>query len=1257
MKKNKLICLAMMTLPLTMVADGLQAGYVDWGIRGTGFPEAVATWQKGQKWSDDDNFFISRVKPKERFRNTATQVNTLLNEENDKKLIFWVPINSPEHNALPDGYFDREVFPMWNYVTHYGNWSTSLIRMPGNFMDVAHKNGVPVSVVASVPWGNISDTWSNALSKLIEVGAPKIADYMAYYGVDGLGYNSEFNGPVEIVNGLSDFHSQLVKLLKGTGRMPLCENIWYDGTNENGRITFDRGLGTHNDDLWGYGDDIKTSLFFNYNWNDESLLDKTVSHAKSVGRTPLDLYVGINMQGKEPHNSNPVIWPLIVDRPLSIGLWGAHSENMFFESRGEKGTHPDVAQRSYMLRMERWFTGGSRNPLNTPAVNNSLKNVVDNYDFFGMSKLMTARSSLKWNLSDEPFYTYFNLGNGKFFNYRGTRQHNSEWYNIGIQDFLPTWRWWFADKFLGRDASNVPAGGLDAEFVWDEAWMGGSLMRVYGSVADEYLHLFKTEFGLKKGDVVTLRYKVLSGSADAYLALSAKGNESEPIDENGLRVMDKADTRHGFWREKVFVIGEQASDLNGKELAMVALRFRNAENLDVRIGEFSIMRPGGGEIRPVQPVIEKAEILAASHKGADAKIIFNMPNDKGNDVCYNSDVNTSYFKLYARQEGKEPVLMGMTPSWAGLMFNIPIDVKGSSRISLGVSALSLNMKKESAIAWSDYMAYDDVYAYNDDICLDKAVINPGEEFTISYVDPVHGSATWELLDDKGEVVLKAEGTRQLHAAEGLKKAGNYDLRLTGSIAGSDALQIVTRNFVHYVQISEASTGALPEIASYTANGVETERHDCDINEEVTLSYVGKDADGILSRGLHITDAGFGFAAKDAKYEARTSFSISFWLKPESFENQANHLLNIRDKGDAWAKNNWGWFWHVVNPDGTMGEYTIRTTQGDNLSYRFDKTKIQPGVWHHLTYVFEYNETYGVRPAFYLDGIKQEITSWRRGDVEHTGEPTFERNLYGWRPKNVMAVGGYLHKNGSVRGNIDNFMFWSKALDEEGVKVAMGDIDKSNIPNGLSGYFDFEDDCDESGYFTSCGSRDFKAGVHDYEATEVEGQGTLAWRKPEYAAGSPFVSGEKWSIKTEADWQIYGAEMISASGDGKSGEAKVKFPRKGYYKARLTLKNEYGSDTREIPVNVADGVDVESLPADELVAFPNPFDREINFQCPEDGEYTLTLVDLQGNKVASLKTKASSGEIIKLETDLPQGVYLLNIERKGRNRVTIKMVKR
>ncbi len=1256
MKLKKLLPLILTVAPFMAGAQHIKSGYVNWGITGTEFPTALENWEKGQKWTDDDNFFISRVKPKIRFRNTATQVNPSLDETNDKKLIFWVPINSPEFNALPDGVFDREVFPMWSYITHYGNWSTPLVRMPGNFIDVAHKNGVPVSVVASIPWGNIIDSWKNSMKKLITIQPEKLADYLEFYGIDGLGYNSEFASEAEIPLGLASLHAKLIKLLKPTGRMPLAENIWYDGTNEYGGITFDNGLGTHNDDLWGYGDSIKTHLFMNYNWNSFKLVDSSIEHAKTLERTPLDLYCGINMQGREPKTG--VIWPLLASRPLSIGLWGAHSENMFFESRAEKGTEPETQQRSYMLRMERWFTGGTRNPINTPKINNSLNMEVDNYTFFGMSKLMSARSALKWNLSDEPFITYFNLGNGKFFNYGGKRQNSNEWYNIGVQDYLPTWMWWFSDKFLGRNPEDAPTAGLDAEFVWDDAWVGGSLVRIHGTSSSEYLHLFKTEFEIKRGDIITVRYKVINGNCDASLALSVKGNEATPIDESKLRIMDKADTHNEIWRTVTFNIDDELSGLEDKELAMIAIHFKNAENLDMRLGQFSIVRGNETAMVPDPPVIDRAELMASNHRGADGKIIFHMPNNKGNNVCYNIDVHTSLFKLYARQSGKEPVFMGLTPSWAGLIFSAPIDfTTPDAKIAFGVSGLSLDMSTESKIVWSDEFDINSIYEFNDEIEINRSVITPGDPFTISYIDPLHENGKWELKDSEGNIVATATDRQSLEMTNGLTKPGNYTLTLTGMVQNGETREEQQRTFEGYVQIADNSCGRLPEITSLTANG-STDAITIDPGTTVEMEYTASDADGILSRGVKVKDAGIGFAYSETGYEVNKPFSVSFWFKPDDFKNKAVHMLNIRDKGDVWANNNWGWFWHTLKEDGSFDAFTIRTPTG-TIEYDFGDFKFTPGIWQHVTYVFDFDSKKAVRPFLYVDGKEVPLKSYTRGTATYTGESIkYEPRTYGWRQNNVVALGGYLHKSGSIRANVDNFMFWTKALDAEGAKIAMGDIDTKNLPEGLEGYFDFESQPDEKGSFTNEGHGTFKAGIHDYQGTEIEGQGIISWKQPVYCAGSPFISGKTWEIKTSPKWTVPGGKIISVQGDGKSGKATLQFPIDGKFDVELNLNNEYGYSRKTIPVIVgsAAGVD-EIITQDELGVSPNPFHNELKVKVNEPGNYEFILHDMNGKMVFNRPSTLNAGESISLFPNVESGMYVLSVIKNDKKVFTHKVIKR
>ena len=172
------------------------------------------------------------------------------------------------------GRFDSEVFPMWNYVTHYGNWTAGFVRMPAAFIDAAHKNGVGVSVTAGIPWASIGTYWQSNLDKMLEVGPQKMADLLNYYGIDSLGYNSEFSSNAAFMARLRTYHSSLYSILQPNN--PLYEMVWYDGTNDGGSITFDRGLGTHNELTFGNSTaPVTTSLFFNYNSLQAGLLNSS----------------------------------------------------------------------------------------------------------------------------------------------------------------------------------------------------------------------------------------------------------------------------------------------------------------------------------------------------------------------------------------------------------------------------------------------------------------------------------------------------------------------------------------------------------------------------------------------------------------------------------------------------------------------------------------------------------------------------------------------------------------------------------------------------------------------------------------------------------------------------------------------------------------------------------------------------------------------------------------------------------------------
>ena len=1248
MRNKKLILTGLAFVALTASAQEFKEGYVEWGYSSDQYGATMKTWEKGKAINADDNFFISRVKPRERFRNANTQVRPELNESNDKKLLFWVPINGTKNNALPDGVYDSEVFNMWSYITHYGNWTAGIGRVPGNFLDVAHKNGVPVSGVAGIPWGSLFQfpAWQKCLEDMVEVGAQKIADFHYYYGVDGIGYNSEFGGGFAIQQDLIPLHQELNKIQKP--RNPLFENVWYDGTNDNGMCTFDQGLGTHNDDTFGPAGAEAANLFFNYNWNNSNLLSRSVTHANSIGRNPLDLYAGVNMQGAEPGTNN---WPLLQQYPISIGLWGAHSENMFWESRGEKGSEPEVKQRTYQLRTERWFTGGTRNPANCPAVTNSMKYHADNVTYHGMSSFMTARSAMKWDLGEEALITYFNLGNGKYFNWNGVRQHDKEWYNIGSQDYLPTWRWWFTKSLLGKD---VVANGLDAEFTWDEAYVGGSSARIFGSTASEYLHLFKTEYALKAGDVVTVRYKLKKGAADVKLVFTALGNEKVALGNYAIvTAADEAD--EDVWVERQFTVGDE---LAGKTAALVALHFENAKDMDLYLGEFSIVR--GAAATPAAPVVESAAVLSNSKYGVDAKIIFNMANNKpAGEPCYNIDVKTAFFKVYAQQEGQQPVLMGFTTSWAALAYNIPMNLKSADRVRVGVSAVSLDHKSESAIAWSNYMDAPS-YVYDDDIQCSKNTIKPNESFDMSYIDPRHESATWKLVDLSGKEVFSAEG--HTVTCEGLPETGSYDLHLTGVVRDADGnTSTTTLTFASFVQVTSEGVGALPEIYTLTANDKEADI-EVKAGDLVNFAYTGRPADGAGSQGVDLKEKRFGTKAGDLGLQGKKDFSVSFWLKINKLAAGETQLLAVAYKLDAWPKTDWGWLWSNIDETGAMTSFTWRgtdLTSNNELRYKYDNTKLPVGNWVHIAYTFDYDESGKFKGEYYVNGVKQEITRWNRqanGNSYFNGAPGYEADVYEITDKQVISVGGAAHSRAGIDGVIDNFTIWNKAISAEEVKASMGDLTDANLPADVLAFWGLETKAGTDFTFPSTGAKaGVQAGCHDYAATGAEGQGVFSWVESEYTSGCPFISGTAYPVTTLPTWKAKKGVVSEVVGNGEAGSAKVSYAKAGDYEVTLTLANSLGQDQRTfsvIKVGAPEGI--ENAAGAEMNVYT--VDSQLFVELAEAGNYCINVYNAAGKLAATAAQQFSAGAKAQL-TLHQKGVYVLSVEKDGKVVRTVKLLRK
>ena len=1250
MKKLNLLLLGCFLAPSTLMAQELKEGYISWGFESQEFPNRLRNWSKtNPKINEDDNFFISRVKPKVRFRNPDTQVRTNITAENDKRLIAWLPWNVPSKNALPDGVFDSEVFSMWPYVTHWGDWNCGLGRIPAALLDVAHKNGVPVSSVAGIPNENLSGVWQSALETLSKVDANKAAAYMNYFGYDGFGYNSEYYETYtrgRITKAIKEFHVNLNRAMRPLN--PIFENIWYDGTHENGSLLFDRGLIDSNKNIFGEAGSEAASLFLNYNWNRTWLLKNSVEKAKEIHRDPLYLYAGINMQGGEPKTYSTIRWTMLKDYPISIGLWGAHSQNMFFESRGEKGSDPETKQRTYMLRTERWFSSGSRNPVNNLEIDNSLNYNADNFDFAGMSSMMTARSSMSWNLSEEPFISYFNLGNGKFFNYDGERKNDRPWANVGVQDYLPTWRWWFAKKLLGRQPIDVPddGTGLDAEFVWDDAYLGGSTVRIFGNTPKEYLHLFKTDFELKAGDKITFRYKVKAGKSDASLVLLTKDNVSA---ENDYKVLNASDeTDEDKWVEKTFTVD---GNLANKHLALVALKMENANNLNLYLGEFSIVR--GTFEKPEMPQVVSTALLHSAKNGVDAKIIFNMPNDKGpGEPCYNTDVKTSLFKLWAQQGNEKPILMGVTTSWAGMYYSVPVNLEGEGTIKFGVSAVSLDMKKESDIAWgTEQHNIFNRYDYSDEIKADKSIIKPNEEFTIAYVDPRHEAGNWKI-EHNGAVVAHSDNTKKIHV-DGLSATGFYDLVLTGKVNENGLRTDKEVRYSNYIQITSDAVGAVPHINKLTANDSETSI-EVVANSEVTMKYEGKKADGSGSRGIKTLEKPVGVKVSELGFNNTSknnqAWSLAFWVKFNGFAGNTQ-IVDMRDPGTGWPQNHWGTMWTSYDPSTGVYEVTLREKNPGGAKEYKQRWKVDfvPGAWTHFTLAMDGNGT-TTKPMVYINGKAAKAHNWEYNGQSGDGlNPNgFANNA--WWDANVLGISLGRAYASAMNATIDDVKFFNKYISA--AEAAQTMTSTSTTEAGLAAYWNFEDNADGDYYFASKVG-DAKLAHGELRAGQGEGVAGFVPDAPTYDAGSPFVTGN-FKVTTTAEWAAKKATIVSQDGTDMAGTAKLKYAKAGDYEVTLTLKNAHGSDTRTFQVIKvkADPTGINGTEAADMKVYA--IDRDVLFDVETPGNYLVQVFSTSGQMVASKAVSVNGAESVRLHLGA-QGVYVVNVKKDGKTLRTVKFI--
>ena len=975
----------------------------------------------------DDEFFISRQRPLKRITDGDYQVRN--DVEAERRMFLWTPLDDPttKWKALPRYCFEGDNFSMWQYIDTHGNWSAPWLRVSAGISDAAAKNGVTVGCVLSVPWdAEVGDTvkanYSQTLMKLAERNTDgsfrnslKLARLMKYYGINALGVNSEFNTDKATMMRLQDFFIDVHRKAKDIGWT--FELQWYDVTDDNGELSLDCGLGEQNKRMFGTKDSIATDrLFANYNWTDD-ILKASAKYARSLGRSPYDYYAGFDIQGRAWNNKH---WQDLVNNDISVGVWGAHSQNLLHQSATDDGTADVIIQKAYLQKQELSFSGGYRNPALLPEVRTdcSLSN-ADLRTFHGLARLLTAKSTIQ----QVPFVTRFNLGNGLHYYKDGKVAFDSKWYNLNTQDYLPTWRFWITDEDDQTTAENI-GSFVNAELSWDDSYTGGSCLQLHGATKFSRIKLFKTKLLTEPSYELSLTYKMPKGrDTHARLFVALKGNTSE-YKEIALPAAKRENTWTTF-KTPLKKLGLKAGD----EVAMMGIVVEGTgDDYVMNIGEMAVRNPRQ-RFNTVKPWIKEIEVMRGWNNTVDFKMRYASKEEKGDEKTYNDEVGTWYYEIYFQQKGRPQQLLTATESWAAYVIGAPLAEGYKRECRFGVRAVSPDGQQGSDIAWSDYRVIE-YNALNSTPAIDRDRIKPGETFTVFYKDNMMPPAKeWRIIDAlTDKVIAKAENSTSITTS--IDKDGIYDLM---TING-DGSQTMTRGLVKVSPLSSTSKALK-------------------LNDPYMLTIPAEALPGL-------------------------EYSVALWVKADDWthDKQGTNIVSKNSIADKWPFNNWGDLWVQVCPPWTdeksgknhpANEIMYRTMGcGGDIEGHGDMTtdgySIPAGVWTHIMVTQDKEKVQRVYINGKLVAGPLKMPESTRRELMPADNKRIDHNAVA----DIRIGGSGVYKAG-LNGAIDDVQIWNRALTAEEVLRCMRGFTDKEVPEGLSAYFTFEE-TDADGVFPNHG---------------------------------------------------------------------------------------------------------------------------------------------------------------------------------------------
>lgn len=657
-------------------------------------------YQNGRKYPTAEEFAAAGIQQSDiafirshvRNKGILDRADRLIKDTYEKRDLWMnIPMDAGKDGAVgqPNKTFHSDVFSMWNYTNIFGAWNHGVFSAPSAWTDAAHKNGSAMysgikffDTTGGRPDGAAG--WMNFISDRNDDDSFKYLEPMInclmYFGFDGINYNWEDSGYSD--DDIVEFHKGLYASAKKHGFDDFHCGIY---TSSSGLSAYEA------DALFGNSEGRTHDLMLNYSNGDFSYqLSSSAKQAINAMGTTEGLYTGVWIvslnRGWNRLNADEYA------KQVSLCMWGEHAQSRFWSYNN--GTDAYDAQTNYQYLLERFMSGGTRNPLTRPEIRNSGNDWEASngqkplQTFAGIATWIPERSSIFGNL---PFETHFNLGNGDRYAYKGKKTAGS-WYNMSNQDYVPTYRW-----LVVKPGTLTASTDIDARFSHDDQYIGGTSLLLTGKATSEGtdLVLYKTDLNVSAGDpfvkVAVKNGKEGSNASNLYVILKkADGSWVEtPV----------GNVEGNNWNEKtISVSGLSQSDV----IKAIGLRVKGADdNYKMYVGELQV-----NDAVKTNPALVKdlnVEVKEETKTSMSAKLFWNVDAKAEKraewDLVYNDEANIDHFEvLYKNGENGRVSELARTSSWGCYVGDILFD-GADDEPYIGVRSVSTDLKTYSPVEW------------------------------------------------------------------------------------------------------------------------------------------------------------------------------------------------------------------------------------------------------------------------------------------------------------------------------------------------------------------------------------------------------------------------------------------------------------------------------------------------------------------------------------------------------------------------------